>query len=142
VAPSAKNQELGSWQYKPSFGRFLFRENTKNKIFRESEHHASLVWRLAANWVPLGGSCSSKNPAALPLRLRTSVFPSFPWHADFHLFSCNPASNYCGSYPQRIHYQFSKLVQTLIILVTFNPKDFNSNKKFIVGLTTFISNPM
>jgi len=37
-------------------------KNTKNSIFRESEHHTSLLWHLAANWMPPGGSCSSRNP--------------------------------------------------------------------------------
>jgi len=49
-------------------------KNMKNNVFRESEYYTSLVWRLAANWVLLGGSCNFRNPAALPLRLRTSVF--------------------------------------------------------------------
>jgi len=29
---------------------------------QKSEHHASLVWRLAVNWVPPSGSCYSRNP--------------------------------------------------------------------------------
>ena len=33
-------------------------KSMKNNIFRESTHHAPLVWRLAANWVPPGGSCT------------------------------------------------------------------------------------
>jgi len=57
--------------------------NTKNNVFRESEHHTSLVWCLAAKWVPPGGSSSSKNPAALPLCLRTSVFSQFPLACEF-----------------------------------------------------------
>jgi len=49
VAPSTQNQEGGAWRDYTTAGRFLSRENTKNNIFRESEHHTSLVWRLAAN---------------------------------------------------------------------------------------------
>jgi len=59
-------QKPSAWRYKTNAGRFLFCENTKNNIFRESEYHASMVWRLAADWVLPGGSCSSRNPAVLP----------------------------------------------------------------------------
>jgi len=58
VAPSARNQEPVAWRYKPSAGRFLVCKITENNVFRESEHHASLVWRLAAKRVPPGGSCT------------------------------------------------------------------------------------
>jgi len=49
VVPSAQNKELGAWWYKPSARRFLFCENKKNSVFRESEHHTALVWHVAAN---------------------------------------------------------------------------------------------
>jgi len=58
-------------------------KDTKNNIFRESKHHTSLVWRLVAKWVPLGGSSSSRNPAPLPLCLQTSVFSQFPLACEF-----------------------------------------------------------
>jgi len=58
VAPSTQNEELGAWRYKPSAGQFLVRKNTKNIIFRESEHYASLVWRPTAKKVLSGGSCT------------------------------------------------------------------------------------
>jgi len=40
-------------------------KSTKNNVFCESEHHASLVWRLAVTNVPPGGSCCSRNPNIL-----------------------------------------------------------------------------
>ena len=36
-------------------------KSTKNSVFRQSEHHASLVWRLAVTNVPPGGFCYSRN---------------------------------------------------------------------------------
>ena len=80
VAPSAQNQEHGAWRYKPSVGRFLFPENTKNSIFHESEYHASLVWRLAAKWVPPGGSCTCE-PYVLHI-ISISIHCSTPSHAN------------------------------------------------------------
>jgi len=44
-----RSEEGGAWWDYSTVGRFLFRENTKNSVFCESEHHASLVWRLVAN---------------------------------------------------------------------------------------------
>jgi len=48
-------------------------KSTKNSVFRELKHHASLVWRLAAKWVPPGGSCTCE---------------AYPIHnnSDFHQF--------------------------------------------------------
>jgi len=57
-----RNQEPGAWRYKTSGWQILFRKNMKNSVFHESEHHASLVWRLAANWLPLGDFYCSRNP--------------------------------------------------------------------------------
>jgi len=102
-------------------------KNMKNNIFRESKHHTSLVWHLAAKLVPQVVPAVLGILQLFPCTCEPQFFPSFPWHANFHKFSRNPTSNYNYLYPQRIHYQFSELVQTSIILVTFNPKGFNFN---------------
>jgi len=79
VVPSARNQEPSAWWYKTSTGWFLFRENTKNSIFRELEHYASLVC-----WVSPSSSCCSWNPEifSAPVNLIHFALPS----------RCNPES--------------------------------------------------
>jgi len=61
LRPEIRSLKPEAWQYKTSIERFLFCKNTKNIIFRESEHPASLVWCLAAMASP-GGSYCSRNP--------------------------------------------------------------------------------
>jgi len=48
----------------------------KKTFFVNRTPCTSLVWRLAANWVSLDGSCSFRNPTTLPLHLRTSTSPT------------------------------------------------------------------
>ena len=60
-------------------------KSTKNSIFRESEHYASLVWRLAANRLPPGGSCCSRNPEILPAPANLIPTPTILIPFDFRL---------------------------------------------------------
>ena len=94
-------------------------------VNQSTTHHWYDAWRPNGfrQAVPLVPRIQQLFPCAC----EPQFFPSFPWHANFHKFSRNPTSNYNYLYTQRIHYQFSELVQTPIILVTFNPKGFNSN---------------
>jgi len=63
-------------------------KNTKNSVFCESEHHTSLVWRLAANWVPPGGSCSSKNPKIPLAPTNLNHSPSLWFHSSYDSKGC------------------------------------------------------
>jgi len=82
LAPRSKDVAPGGTELPP--GGFCFAKNTKNNVFRESEQHASLVWCLAAKWVPPGGSCCSKNPEILPLHLRSPQHSLVFLHCKFH----------------------------------------------------------
>jgi len=76
VAPSAQNQEPDAWRLAVQtqcWAISVLRENTKNNVFCELEHHTALVWRLAANWVPPGGSYTCE------------PYP-FQNNSDFHQF--------------------------------------------------------
>jgi len=81
LAPKIRRLAPGGTKLLP--GGYGCAKSTKNNVFCESTHHAPLVWRLAANSVLPSGSCSSKNPATLPLRLRTSTSPTIPIYFSF-----------------------------------------------------------
>ena len=51
-------RQLAPGGTKIPLGNYCYVKSTKNNVFRESTHHAPLVWRLAANMVPPGGSCT------------------------------------------------------------------------------------
>jgi len=67
-----RSEEGGAWRDQTTARRFLLCE--KYKTLR-----TYLVWRLAAKWVPLGGSCCSRNPEIplAPTNLNHSPLPSF-----------------------------------------------------------------
>jgi len=55
LAPRTRRLAPGKTKLPPS--GYCCTRSMKNSIFRESTHHTPLVWRLAANGVPSGGSC-------------------------------------------------------------------------------------
>jgi len=88
LAPDGTKPPPGGTKPPPS--DYCCVKSMKNNIFRESKHHAPLMWRLAANWVSPSGCYSSKNPEIsstptnliptptilIPLDLRSNRLPS------------------------------------------------------------------
>ena len=95
---------LARLNYRPTVP--VARKVQKTVFFVNRTPHTSLVWRLAANWVPPGGSCFSRNPEILPLHLRS---PNTPWSssiANFTKSSLEFIYSYKDSHPKPIHSLF------------------------------------
>jgi len=71
-------------------------KSTKNNVFRESEHHASLVWRLAANGLSPGGSYCSRKPEILLAPTNLIPTPTILIPFDFRLHTHNSSVKVCN----------------------------------------------